>query len=141
MPYNRRVKNLSLSCLTPEQHAQTCGYWYCVQTDCMAWTAFATVEGLNRWLDERGLSLSEPLPPAKTHQWQPIIGEYIENSHMSYDEFYALKGPRTKVLSNANYTMGIITTDENGIKVVNYLNCNCKDRTVYEYFSSHKEMN
>jgi len=141
MPYNRHVKNLSLACLTPEQHAQTCGYWYCVQTDCMSWTAFATVEGLNRWLEERGLTLSEPLPPAKTHQWQTIIGEYIEASHMSYDEFYALEGKRTKVLSNAAYTMGIITTNEEGLKVVNFLNCNCKDRTVYEYFESRKEMN
>jgi len=141
MPYNSRVKRLSLVCLTPDMHEKTCGYWYCVMSEGMSWTAFATVEGLNRWLDERGLTLSEPLPPAKTHQYQGIIGEYIEASHMSYDEFYALKGTRTKVLSNAAYTMGIITTDEQGIKVVNYLNCNCKDRTVYEYFASRKEMN
>lgn len=135
----RHVKRLSLVCLTQEMHEKTCGYWYCVMTEGMSHTAFATVEGLTRWMDERGLKLSEELPPAKTHQYQGLIGEYTDVCHMSYDAFYALEGKRTKILSNASYTMGIITEGENG-RVINYLNPNCKDRFVYDYQTARREM-
>lgn len=136
----RYVKRLALVCLTPEMHANTCGYWYCVQSEGMAHTAFATFEGLSKWMAERGLNFSQELPPAKTHQYQALVGEYTDVCHMSYDEFYALEGHRTKVLSNADYTMGIVTVDDNGQRVVNYLNPNCKDRVVYDYQTSRKEM-
>jgi hypothetical protein len=55
---------------------------------------------------------------------------------MSYDEFYALDGERSRDLSNGDWTLAIITKDEQGIKTVHTLNPNCRDRPVFDYRES-----
>lgn len=136
----KHYSNLTLISITPPQHSLTCGYWYLIHHQGMSYTAFATLEGLSRWMEERGLTLSEELPERGVHSAQKLIGEFSENCHMSYDAFYSLQGQRTKQLSNGDYTLAIIT-DDAGHKTVNYLNPNCKDRHIFDYALARKEMN
>lgn len=140
--------NLSVCALNAEQHAKTCGYWYTVTTGCATpHTAFATRQGLERWLDERGLTCDIPTMVRPEDYGKGlcnhafISGTYRQQSHMSYDEFYALPVfIRTKVVDNWDYTLGIITNDEDGIRTVHHMNCNCHDRIEYEYATARKEM-
>lgn len=137
---NETFANLNVCSLAPEQHQRTCGYWYTVTT---SWggphKAFATERGLYRWLEERGLELSEPLPPRGTFGYQPLKGAYRRRSFMDANEFEHLDGVFTKVLDNAQYTLGILTK-EDGVVTVNYLNCNVKTRQVFDYTASREEM-
>ena len=139
---------LMVCALNSEQRSRTCGYWYTVTTDSMtAHTAFATRRGLERWLDERGLSCEIPtaIQPEDYGKelsccsW--ITGTYRKHSHFSYDEFYALPVYiRTKVLDNGDYTLGLITLDDDGIRTVHYMNCNCHERIKYDYQTAREEM-
>ena len=137
MPYTREY-TLWLCCLTPEQHERTCNYWYTVTTfGSTPHTAFTRRQALLNWLQERGLELSSELPEVRgTFASQRIIGTYRTETHLSYDEFFALKGERTRDLSNGDYTLAIITTGEDGIKTVHTLNPNCHDRPVFDYRTS-----
>ena len=139
--------NLSVCALNAEQHAKTCGYWYTVSGGVYAHTAFATRRGLERWLEERGLTCEIPTAVQPEDygkgltNYAVIVGTYRRHSHMSYDEFYALPAPlRTKVLDNGDYTLGLITKDADGIRTVHHMNCNCHDRIEYEYATARKEM-
>ena len=139
--------NLYVCALNAEQHARTCGYWYLVQVRFSPHTAFATRSGLERWLDERGLSCEIPTAVQPEDygkgilNWCAVVGSYRRYSHMSYDEFYALPVfARTKVLDNGAYTIGIITNDDDGVRTVHHMNCNCHDRIEYEYTAARKEM-
>ena len=140
--------NLYVCALNAEQHARTCGYWYTVTTGyATPHTAFATRQGLARWLEERGLTCEIPTAVQPEDygkgltNYAVIVGTYRRHSHMSYDEFYALPVfIRTKVLDNGDYTLGIITNDEDGVRTVHHMNCNCHDRIEYEYATARKEM-
>lgn len=134
--YTQTYSNLSVCSLDPEQHARTCNYWYTVRNEPYAHTAFNKRSSLMRWLEERGLELVQDLPEQGTHSYQRIEGQYRTAMHMSYDEFYALDGLRTRALSNGQWTMAVVTTDEEGIRTVHTLNPNCKDRPVYDYSES-----
>lgn len=141
--------NLMVCALNAEQHMRTCGYWYTVtQGAAMPHTAFATRRGLERWMEERGLSVDE-IPTAIQPQdygkglssccW--IVGTYRKQSHFSYDEFYALPAViETKTLDNGDYTLGRITQGEDGIRTVHYMNCNRKHRIVYPHYEARSEM-
>lgn len=54
MPYTQTYDKLTVISLTPEQHARTCNYWYVV--------AFTHKHHLMMWLEDRGLTLTQPLP-------------------------------------------------------------------------------
>jgi Flp pilus assembly pilin Flp len=126
---------MTLCCLTGKQHQNTCNYWYAVRDD-VIWphTAFTTREALMLWLNERGLKLTEPLPEERgTWQYQKIIGTYSRNMIIDRGEFDALQGPTTTELSNGDYTSAKITDDQDGNKVINYLNPNVRGRLVYNY--------
>lgn len=137
----KKHKNLSLICLDHAGNTSTCNYWYLVQENHSSLVAFETFEGLSRWMAERGINFSQELPPAKTHQYQPLIGEYYDCSHEWSALFGELDGHKTKVLSNAEYTYAIITADDKGLRTVHYMNPNCKGRMVFDYQQSKKEMN
>ena len=51
-----------------------------------------------------------------------------------------IDGELTKVLDNAEYTLGILTRNDEGNVVVNHLNCNVRTRQAFEYFAARKEM-
>jgi hypothetical protein len=147
--YTVHYRNMQVTALTPEQHEQTCGYWYTVTCGATAHTAFATKTGLRRWLEERGLKLPEALP-AKRGEFatMPVIGEYYSTSHgetnpatKSYDDpefrhlpmipgdaWHALKPAIiTAGLSNARYTLFLIT-ETDGVRTVHHLNPNVESR-------------
>jgi hypothetical protein len=89
-------------------------------------------------MDERGLKLTEEL--AEHGEWKPqkIEGEYKSRMHLSYVDFYSLfdEAIHTRKLSNGKYTLGLITTDEDGTKTVHYLNPNCHYRPDFDYAES-----
>lgn len=125
--------------LTPEQHARTCGYWYTVQSRCTAHTAFATRAGLDRWLSERGLTLTNELPAEG--DWCEIIGSYRTDSHLCHASALDLfTGLRTRTLSNGDYVEAVITTDEDGLRTVHTLNPNVRNRFTFDYRESETLM-
>lgn len=134
--HTRTHGSLTAASLTLGQHKNTCGYWFVVTEAARAHAGFATREQLLQWLNERALTLAGELADARTCSTVKIAGEYRSTEHWSYDEFYTLDGRRTRVLSNADYTMGIITNDDDGIANVHLLNCNLSDRLVFDYGAS-----
>lgn len=131
--------NLTAISLTPEAHARTCNYWYLVQQGSGPFTAFTTRRGLDRWLEERNLSLAVDLPSRAEHGYSAIVGIYREQMHMSYDEFYSLPSiAEIRVLSNGQYTLGMVTKDADGVRTVHTLNPNCNYRRVFDYEESRE---
>lgn len=128
MTYYNRYSNLTVTRLNQEQHERTCGYWYTVQNKWTAHTAFATRAGLDRWLTDRGLSITGDI---ETELWCKIEGEYrTALEWMPSKEFQQIEGKRIKIMSNGQWTMGIVNT-EDGVTTVHYLNPNCHDRQEY----------
>jgi len=119
-----------------EWNKRTCDYWYLVQNHCSAHTAFNRRESLIQWAMERGLKLPELPEHGKSSDYMRVEGSYRTNAHMSYDSFYALKGMRTRTLSNGDWVVAIITDDADGIKTVHTLNPNCRDRQVFDHRES-----
>ena len=128
--------NLHLITCDQDHHDRTCGYWYIVQSGAMANCAFSRRESFMQFLSERGLELTEELPSHTERSFQSIAGSYRTQMHGSYDEFFALSGTRTRTLSNGQYTVAIITQDDDGIRTVHTLNPNCRDRPVFDYAES-----
>jgi hypothetical protein len=54
------------------------------------------------------------------------------------EEFDALSNVIGEVrqLDNAEYTLGKVTQDADGVRTVHYLNCNVHDRVRFPYFES-----
>lgn len=129
-------RDLSIIALDRQQHERTCGYWYCVRSGGAAHTAFAEPDHLIRWLLERGLGMLDPLPAAGFPATAKITGQYRSRMHMDPDQFYGLSGPPIRVLDNAQYTLGIVTTDAQRVRTVHFLNCNVKTRPVFDYATS-----
>lgn len=138
----RRFASLRATSLDPEQHERTCGYWYTVTNGALAHTAFATRTGLHRWLRERNLKLETELPAHRTWGTTAIVGSYDERSYLyDADEFYALRPVlATAVLSNGDYTLGLITEDAKGVRTVHSLNPNVKTRFVFDHRRTREEM-
>lgn len=128
--------NLHLTTCDQNHHDRTCGYWYIVQSGAMSNCAFSRRESFLQFLNERGLELTKELPNHTEPSFQSITGSYRTQMHGSYDEFFALRGIRTRTMSNAQYTLAIITTDDDGIRTVHTLNPNCRDRPVFDYAES-----
>ena len=136
MIYTPTYRGLHLATFTPEQHERTCGYWYAISSHSTPHTAFRTRLALMRWLEDRGLAVLGHVPDAGTWGSNRVEGEYREQMHMSYDAFYALEGQQTRAMSNAQYTLAIITMDDDGLRTVHTLNPNCQDRPVFDYRAS-----
>jgi hypothetical protein len=130
--------------LTPEFHEKTCDYWFTVTNGSTAHTAFATRAGLNRWLAERGLALENNLPDAGTFGTTRVTGEYRTLSHGEFisrdyrdgmgEGDWPPPNPvlATAAMSNGNYTLALITEDEDGIRTVHTLNPNVKTRLIFD---------
>lgn len=125
--------HLRLCSLTPEQHARTCDYWWTITTfGCTPHTAFRTRPALFAWLRRRGIELTAELPETGAHSVQMLSGSYIDRMHgdplaMPHN-FIGL--PFLK-MSNGDYTEARIT-EENGVRVINYLNPNAQ-RPVWDW--------
>lgn len=137
---NGSYKDMWLCSLTAEQRSKTCGYWYTITTKhCTAHTAFRTRQALDKWLADRNLTLPRELPPIGQHDVQRIQGEYFTIMHGSYDEFYSVPSiAEIRLLSNGEYTLGRIASQDDGIRAVHTLNPNCKHRPTFDYRTSQE---
>ena len=133
------TSNLTLVQPMPEHAARTCGpYWYLIMSHGTSTKAFCRRESFLKWLEERGLSLSEPLVKQGVHAYQKIIGEYKERSYMADNALDSIKAVvESRQLSNGKYTLTKIT-DEGGTRTVHYLNTNVKSRIEYDYQESRR---
>lgn len=130
--------------LTSEQHQRTCNYWYTITERAAPHTAFTSEAGLQNWLTERGIALTQPL--TKPGEWssQPLAGSYVTKSHYTpedvayFNQLDALITTRTP--SNGNYTLAKIT-ETDGIRTVHTLNPNAKERVVFDYRESEALIN
>lgn len=134
--------NLTLISLDETGHQRTCNYWYLVQHQTRAHTAFETAAGLYRWMDERGLTLAGELPAHGIFGVLKINGSYRQESHLhDADVFPTLETVcESKTMSNGDYVVAKITRDANGVRCVHTLNPNVKDRQVFDYWTAAKEM-
>jgi hypothetical protein len=130
--------------LTPEFHEKTCGYWFIVTNGAAAHTAFATRAGLDRWISERGLALKDELADAGTVSNARITGTYRTVMHGEFspsedDPYRMTEGDwpppdpvlATAVMSNGQYTLGLITEDD-GVRTVHTLNPNVRTRLIFD---------
>ncbi len=114
---------LSLICLTPEQRAQTCDYWYLLRSHGSPYTAFRTRAALEFFLDLHHLELEAPLPETLgTHAFIRVEGATREVMHMRMEDMPA-DGRRVLKMSNGDYTLGIAVEDDEGV-VIHYVNPN-----------------
>jgi hypothetical protein len=135
------VTDLLATSLNPEQHERKCGYWYTVTSGATAHTAFATRTGLGRWLRERNLTLGGELPAQRERGSTAIVGTYRQWSHMDTHEFDAVRPLiATAVLSNGDYTLGLIDEDDGGVRTVHYLNPNVRTRLVFDHQGTRVQM-
>ena len=143
MSAGMRCDDLTVSWLTLEQHRNTCGYWFTVQSRGTAHTAFATRAGLDRYLSERGLAIDGELAQGS---WRPILGHYFRKMHLTPEHvdgnqsLAELDGLRTRTLSNGHYVVAVITADENAIRTVHTLNPNVRERVTFDYRESRAMM-
>lgn len=134
-PMKRTIGNLRAHRLTEGQRSQTCGYWFTVTSNSMAYIAFDTAEGLGRWMWERGLTIEKELAEPGGCR---IHGEYREESHLTENphEVEEMEGLHTRTLSNGQYVVAVITTDDDGIRTVHTLNPNVRGRKVFNHRES-----
>ena len=85
-----------------------------------------------RWLDDRGLRLAGTLD--KAGDGCRIIGEWTDRM-VSAAEFAELKGPRIRVLSNGDYTDGVILVGDDGHRTIAHIGPN-EPRKVYDHRES-----
>lgn len=127
MIYTRTYNDLHLTCLGVHGPRTTCGYFYAVQHQAMSHTAFRTRAALLQWLALRGLTIKGELPATDAEAGcYRIEGSYREATHGERVTFYdnILRGTFTREMSNGRYTLGLITTDADGIRTVHTLNVN-----------------
>ena len=131
-PHVQTYDRLHLVALNPEQHQTTCGYWYTVTHASTAHTAFARRDSLLQWAVERGLTIEGDVPSPGTHASITVAGAYRTALHLSPLKFWSLQGVESCAMSNGQYTLAIITTDDDGLRTVHTLNPNVKTRPVYD---------
>ena len=133
--------NLSLVTLNAEGHAKTCNYWYLIQERCGPHTAFTSRASMLLWLIEHGLGLTAEIPEHGTWSWQNLTGSYTKESHYgktateAFDAIPAGSFLPCRVMDNANWTEGKITTDDTGHRTEHFLNCN-ENRHNFDYAAS-----
>lgn len=113
------------------------GYKYLVTSEWRSHTAFRTLEGAQRWATERGLTLPVFDADENTSGSAEITGSYRTAMYMDETAFYALKGELVRSMSNGSWTLGIVTTEDDGIRTVNDLNPNVKNRPVFDHVASN----
>jgi len=130
-------RNLFICSLNQEQHERTCNYWYTVTSNATAHTAFTTRAALLRWLEDRNLTTTDPIPEVGTWGTAKITGEYATEHHSEAAEFDALAPVvERRQVDNAQYTLARIT-DNNGFRTVHLMNCNYP-RMIFDYAESRE---
>jgi hypothetical protein len=137
--HTEEYSDLTVQALTPEMAKRTAGpYLYAITLGFTAHTAFRTRAHLMQWLDNLGLTLEGELIEEGCGKWMRVKGAYRVTSHLSYDEFFSLRGPRIRHMDNSDYTLGILVKDADGVVNLHHLNCNLLDRPVFEPAASRE---
>lgn len=134
-----KYDNLRLTSLDSENQSQHNQYWFLVTANSTSHTAFETLPALQSWLEDRGI-FCETIPEQGVFSTQRLRGEYIDNMyyHSEFDPIEPIKYIRK--LSNGKYTLGKVTEEE-GIRVISYLNPNVQDRYNFNYFETRRRIN
>lgn len=139
LPVTQTHSAMWLCALDPQQHERTCGYWYTVtEGGGTPHTAFRTRAAALDWLALRGLSIDGDLPEIGKHGVFKVAGQYRTAMHLDYGPFFALEGVEIMTLSNAEVTLGIITTDADGLHTVHTLNPNLRRRPQFPYLAARR---
>lgn len=130
-PYAQKYDGISVVEVQKPDTRRGLPYRYLVMTrGAVSHCAFYTRPALDTWMDERGLSLKQPQTVRGEAHWWLVAGQYSRAMYMDEGAFYRLTPVilRTKVLSNARWTLGLITEDQSGNRIVNLLNPNVRSR-------------
>lgn len=131
--------HLSITSLTPEQKARTCGYWYLVQDQCSPHTAFETRVAALTWLSALKLTIPELLEEEGIFQTQNIIGAYSRDCIMCDKTTWdLLPGIPMAILENGSYRYGKLSEDIDGRRRLIALNCNSKWAAEIDYDTCRK---
>lgn len=127
----KTLDKLRLNCLTPKQREQTCSYWYTLVSNSSPFTAFRTRAQLDRFFNLYELEPEGEIPAEYgTFATMAVRGIYREISHASLSDM-PTEGQRIFHLSNAQYTLGIVTRDADG-PILNYVRP-AGERPIYHY--------
>lgn len=107
-------------------------YGFVVSSGALSHCAFYSLAGLQQWAAERGLSLPQ-FSNDDSFETGCIGGAYSTVMHMDEAAFYAVDGQMIRVLSNGEFTLGIVERDPLGHCAVHYLNPNVRTRPVFPY--------
>lgn len=118
-------------------------YYFLVTQRSTSLTAFRTRQGFMRWMIERGLHVPEIETIADGRDAAvslPIVGSYIDAMWgTEREQFEQLRGYRTAKLDNASFTNAVITHDDDGRHVVNFMNVN-SDRATLAYAPTYHQL-
>jgi hypothetical protein len=131
-PHTSFYEKLYLTTLDATGHEGTCNYWYLIEANGYAHMGFTTRKGLLKWLAERAILLTEPLPEHGVYSTQHLLGSYEMVSHMDAVECYSIEGAHVRVVNNGQYTLAILARDDNGTVQEHVCNPNVKDRIIFD---------
>lgn len=132
--------SIAIASLNKYQRERTCGgYWYLVYSGVQSHTAFRKRSNLLKWLELRNLTINGELPQQGERSYLSVGGEYRHAMHMNYQKFYGLLGKceQSREMSNGDWTLSLLTRDDDDIVTVNYLNPNCR-RQVFDRRESNE---
>lgn len=135
--YTRRYDGLHLTALPTSIRPNNAGpYYYLVTQRATSHVAFRTRRGLQRWLVERGLFVDFSGIPEQRDDviGAEIVGRYYDAMPVcERSEFDKLRGYDTWQMSNARWTSAVVTQNDDGEHVVNFMNPNCDRHEAPDY--------
>ena len=132
--YTRQYTGIYCTSLTAEMRKRTCDYWYVVEADGYAHTAFRTRAALLTWLNALGLKLAGELPEQGQHADLNIEGTYKRGVVIcDRDGWDAIPGVSVTVLENGRYLPGKLADAEDGTRILYVSNVNNKWNVEVDY--------
>lgn len=137
--HSKTYSKLVLITFDQSLHDKSSNYWFAVRFECRSHIAFANRNALLTWLTDLNLSLERDLPADGEFSVQGLKGSYKTCLWNCAEGFNALRAQarETRVMSNAEYTVGLITEDAAGIKCVHTLNSGVPGFKLFDYKESH----
>lgn len=91
----------------------------------MALTAFNKREHFLQWLEDRNLTLESELAEHGTNGYVRINGTFLKTAWTKKTQFNRIKAlKKFPMLNNGRYTVGKITENAEGVRMIHYMNIN-----------------